>query len=97
MNKDTNIHAVKFAERVCGIVTPYRGLHLVTYNYGSSPSLAYWTEQQERCTQNLHFLNADIRDKHIVELLRRHTSHVLFRAVQRIKKRLRSAAAAMMA
>ena len=84
MNKHTNPRAALFAQRVRGSLECYRSLHLVTYDYGSSPSLAYWIGKQKRAAENLHFLSNGIRLKYIAEL--RQKTSILYRAKYRLQR-----------
>jgi hypothetical protein len=73
----------------------YRSLHLVTYDYGSSPSLAYWIGKQKRAAENLHFLSNGIRLKYIAEL--RQKTSILYRAKYRLQRQLQRVAGSVMA
>ena len=95
MNKYTNPRAELFTKRIRGTLESFRGLHLVTYNYGSSPSLAYWTGRQKKATKNIHFLSNDIRLKYIAEL--RQKNSILYRAKYRLQRQLQRIAGSVMA
>lgn len=79
MKQKVNIHAQHYAERVHGTLETYLGMHMVTYDYGSSPSLAIWQGRQHACLKNMHFLNACIRTTYIEQLKERQKKSHLFR------------------
>lgn len=96
MKQIENKHAIRFAERVKGSFTTFLGLSIVLYDYGSSPSLAYWKGRQRRYVKNLNFLSETMRTKHIDEIKKIQTEHLLFRASRRIERKLIKAGTAGM-
>ncbi len=61
-------HAAAFAAEAAGTVESYRGLHIVRFDCGRSPSVAYWRGRQETPTDIMHFLQPAIRDEAIRQL-----------------------------
>ena len=97
MKQITNTHAQRYAERLFGELESYRGLHLVTYNYGSAPSLIYWRGSQRKYVRNIHFLSPESRTEHIAKLKEQQNSSVLFRVTRRFRKHLLTRAASILA
>ena len=64
----TTAQAAAFAAEVAGAVESYRGLHIVRFDYGRSPSVAYWLGQQAAPTDIMHFLQPAIREEAIRQL-----------------------------
>lgn len=93
MKQNINPYAEQFAHTVGGVLLFHHGLNLVLYDYGSSPSLAYWIGRQRKRTKDLHFLSPQARESRIEELRRERTSHLLYRAARRIERRLKRIAA----
>lgn len=88
MERKINPNAAEFARKVGGSVEEYRGLSIVTYDYGRSPSVAHWRGRQRRACKNLHFLSKEIRTRHIEDIKSKQTSQLLYRASRRIERRL---------
>lgn len=65
---DINTSAATFAAKVNGTLETYRDLHIVTFDFKQSPSVAYWLGQQAIPTEIMHFLKAEIRDDRIRQL-----------------------------
>ena len=89
MTYNINPYAEQFAHTVGGVLRFHHGLNLVLYDYGSSPSLAYWIGRQRKRTKDLHFLSPQVRESRIEELRRERTSHLLYRTARRIERRLK--------
>lgn len=68
IEKSINTYAAAFAARVKGAVETYRDLYIVSYDYGLSPSVAYWQGEQSTPTNSIHFLHPDIRDDRIRQI-----------------------------
>ena len=79
MKQTVNTFARQFADRTGGILESCRNLHMVIYDYGSSPSLALWRGQRRQPDENLHFLHAHVRDQYAGELRRRQVRRLLYR------------------
>ena len=97
MKQTTNTYAQHYAKKLCGNLESYRGLHLVTYNYGSAPSLIYWRGNQRKYIRNIHFISLEMRNNHIAILKAQQDSSVLFRITRRFRKHLLTRAASIMA
>lgn len=95
MKQKVNIHALHYSERVHGTLETYLGLHMVTYDYGSSPSLAIWQGRQHAYLKNMHFLNDCIRASYIEQLKERQRRSHLFRLSLRLGRRNPAPANAM--
>lgn len=95
MKQKVNIHALHYAERVHGTHETYLGMHMVTYDYGSSPSLVIWQGRQHACLKNMHFLNDCIRASYIEQLKERQKKSHLFRLSLRLGRRNPASANAM--
>lgn len=95
MKQKVNIHAQHYAECVHGTFETYLGMHMVTYDYGSSPSLAIWQGRQHTCLRNIHFLNDCIRTSYIEQLKKRQRKSHLFRLALRLGRRNPAPANAM--
>lgn len=54
MKHKINPFAEQFALKTDGVLLFHHGLNLVLYDYGSSPSLACWTDRQRKRSENLH-------------------------------------------
>ena len=80
MKTKINPHAAKFAEKMHGVIEQYYRLTFVLYDYGSSPSLAYWTGRQRQCTKNIHFIREHIRGMTVEHIKRQHIESLKFRA-----------------
>lgn len=90
-----NTHAETFAGRYNGSVEQYRGLHIVTYKYGSSPSLAYWDGRQKHPVKNIHFLYPTVRAFYIEKLKAEHDGYMRFRMIRKIQRKLQPAVVSM--
>lgn len=78
MKEKINLQAKQFAELIGGTLESYRDLHFVFYNYGSSPSLAYWVGKQKHPKNTFHFLDKRVREQSVEELRRRQVRSKLF-------------------
>lgn len=79
MKQTVNTFAQQFAELTSGILESHRNLHMVIYDYGSSPSLALWRGQRRQPDETRHFLYAHLRDQYADELRRKQVRHLLYR------------------
>lgn len=93
MKHKINPFAEQFALKTGGVLLFHHGLNLVLYDYGSSPSLACWTDRQRKRSENLHVLSLQVRERRIEELHRSRTSHLFYLAARRIERRLKQIAA----
>lgn len=79
MKQTVNTFAQQFAELTGGILESHRNLHMVIYDYGSSPSLALWRGQRRQPDETRHFLYAHVRDQYADELRRKQVRYLLYR------------------
>lgn len=97
MKECTNPHAERCAQMICGKYESYRGLHLVTYSYGSAPSLIYWRGKEQKYVRDLHFITTEMRDVYLAKLKKQQDIPLFSQITQRLRKHLLNRVAEILA
>ena len=79
MKQTVNTFAQQFAELTGGILESHRNLHMVIYDYGSSPSLALWRGQRRQPDETRHFCTPMCGINTPTSLRRKQVRHLLYR------------------